>query len=205
MAKLLVIFANPKRESYTRELLQGFLASYRCCHPTDEIVELDLYQMEIPVIDEPVLQAWNKRGEKLIEEERHLLANIDRLTDLFIAADKLVFAAPMWNLHFPPMFMAYIANVVVAGKTFSYTANGTWIGLVPDKPALLLHVRGGVFSSGPAQSYDHAIPYLTSLCSLLGITHLQTIICEGVEMYPDKARQLVEQAKIRAAQLAQQF
>lgn len=199
-----MIIANPRKEAYTRELLQGFLESYRQYHSGDEVLELDLYQMEIPVIDDAVLQAWNKKSEELSEKERELLVRINHFTEQFITADKVVFAAPMWNLQFPPILLAYIANIAVVGKTFCYTEHGCK-GLVPDKPVLLLHVRGGVFSSGPAQAFDHAVPYLKSLCNLLGITNFRTILCEGVEMFPGKTQQILEQAIKDAKELAKHF
>lgn len=204
MMKVLIIIANPRKEAYTRELLQGFLESYRQYNPDDEFLELDLYQMEIPVIDDAILQAWNKKSEELSKTEQQLLAQINHFTDQFITADKVVFAAPMWNLQFPPMLLAYIANIAVVRKTFCYTEHGCQ-GLVPNKPVLLLHVRGGVFSSGPAQAFDHAVPYLKSLCNLLGITNFQTVICEGVEMFPGKARQILAQSIKDAKQVAKYF
>ena len=110
----------------------------------------------------------------------------------------------MWNLHFPPALIAYIANIAVAGKTFYYTGDGCR-GLVADKPVLLIHVRGGIYSHGAAQSSDHAVPYLRSLCSLLGIDNFQTIICEGIEMYPEKSEEIFAQAMDEAVKMAEYF
>ena len=132
---LLVVLANPKKSSYTRQLMDTFLTSYRSHHPADVITELDLYrQAALPVIDDSVLQAWAKPAGKLLPEEQHLLSGIDQYTDQFVAADKVVFAAPMWNLQFPPLLTAYLATIMVAGKTFAYTENGI-CGLVPTNPS----------------------------------------------------------------------
>jgi len=204
MAKVLAIIANPKMNSYTSRILQSFLQVYQSNNPEDSITELDLYKTEVPVIDGQVLDAWNKAEDQLTEEERSLLATVDHFTSEFLAADKIVIAAPMWNLQFPPALIAYIANIVVAGKTFAYSETG-WQGLVPDKPVLLLHVRGGVFSQGPAQAYDHAVPYLRSICNLLGMHDFRTIICEGIEVEPGKAEEIFEQAVSKANALAEHF
>ncbi|MDT8902937.1 FMN-dependent NADH-azoreductase [Anaeroselena agilis] len=204
MAQVLAIIANPRKNSHTARLLQSFLTAYRKRNPADTIVELDLYKTEIPVIDAAVLEAWDKPAEQQTAAEKRLLAKVDRFTGQFIAADKVIIAAPMWNLQFPPMLPAYIATIAVAGKTFSYGDAG-WKGLVPDKPVLLIHVRGGCFSSGPAQAFDHAVPYLKSLLAMLGISDLRTIICEGIEAAPDKAQDIFAQALLATEQSAAAF
>ena len=202
--KILVIMANPRKNSYTRRLLQAFLSSYRQHHPADTVTELDLYQADIPVIDSAVIQAWDKAGQGLSPEEQQLLAKVDPYTEQFVTADKIVFAAPMWNLQFPPLLTAYLASIMVAGKTFCYTETGCK-GLLPDKPVLLLHVRGGIYSSGPMQAFDHAVPYLRDLCGMMGLTRFQTVIYEGGEMFPDRTEQLLQQALLQAANLAEHF
>ncbi len=204
MAKVLAVIANPREGSYTKKLLRGFLEAYKSYHPGDEIEELDLYRTKIPVIDNGVLMAWTKVEEQLTAAEKSMLSEIYRFTDQFVSADKVVFAAPMWNLHFPPALIAYIANIAVAGKTFCYTRDGVH-GLVADKPVLLIHVRGGVYSHGPAQALDHAVPYLRSVCSLLGLNNFQTIICEGIEMYPERSGEIFTRAMAETAKLAERF
>lgn len=202
--KVLAIIANPRKTSYTRKLLDAFLTSYRHNHPSDEITELELYQTDIPLIDDAVLQAWGTPPQKLSLEEQRKLAEIDLFTDQFIAADKIVFAAPMWNLQFPPQLLAYLATIMVAGKTFAYTEHGCQ-GLLKNKPILLLHIRGGIFSDGPMKSLDYAAPYLKAICAMIGITDFKAIICEGLEMYPDKANYLLDQAMLQAIDAAMHF
>lgn len=204
MAKVLAVLANPRKISYTRRLLEAFLTSYQQSHPDDEIIKLDLYQTEIPVIDDTVLQAWNKPCEELSKEEQQVLLHIDYFTQQFTSAEKIVFAAPMWNLHFPPLFTAYLANIMVAGKTFCYTEAG-YQGLLVDKPTLLLHVQGGIYSSGSSQALDYAVPYLRAVCNMMGIKNFQTVICDGVDMRPDKAEEILGQAMRQAVQLAKHF
>lgn len=204
MANVLAIMANPRKDSHTGRLLQAFLTKYQNNNPADTITELDLYKTEIPVIDGKVIDAWSKTDKQHTANEKTLLAKIDRFTSQFLDADKVVIAAPMWNLQFPPLLLAYIANITVAGKTFAYTDTG-WQGLVKDKPVLLLHVRGGVFSDGPAQAYDHAVPYFRSIFELLGISNVKTIICEGMEAFPHKAGEIFAQAQSQAQELAEKF
>ena len=60
MSQLLVVFANPRKNSYTRRILQAFLSEYKQQRPQDVITELDVYQNEIPIIDAAVIEAWDK-------------------------------------------------------------------------------------------------------------------------------------------------
>ena len=204
MNRVLTIVANPRSNSFTRRLLQSFLAAYERRHPVDVITELDVYQCDIPLIDDSVIKAWDKPPQERLPEDLQVLSRIDRFTDQFIAADKIVIAAPMWNLHFPPQLLAYLATVMVAGKTFAYTEHGCQ-GLLQSKPVMLLHVRGGIFSAGPLQAMDFATPHLRSLCAMIGLTDFRAVICEGIEQAPDQAENLLQQAMRQAEQMAETF
>lgn len=204
MNQVLAIVANPRSNSFTRRLLQSFLTAYKLCHPADVITELDVYQCDIPVIDDAVIKAWDKPPQDRSPADLAVLSKVERFTDQFIAVDKIVIAAPMWNLHFPPQLLAYLATVIVAGKTFVYTEQGCQ-GLLRDKPVMLLHVRGGVFSAGPLQAIDFATPHLRSLCAMMGLTDFQSVICEGIEQAPDQAEKLLQQAMRQAEQMAETF
>lgn len=204
MKQVLTIVANPRSNSFTRRLLQSFLTAYQRHNPTDAVTELDVYKSDIPVIDDAVIKAWGKPLQERLPEDLQVLSRVDQFTDTFIAADKIVIAAPMWNLHFPPQLLAYLATVMVAGKTFAYTENGCR-GLLQNKPVLLLHMRGGNFSTGPLQELDFATPHLRSLCAMMGLTDFQAVICEGIEQEPDQAENLLQQAMRQAEQMAAAF
>ena len=146
----------------------------------------------------------HKPPQERLPSDLQALSRIDRFTDQFTAADKIVIAAPMWNLHFPPQLLAYLAMVMVAGKTFVYTEQGCQ-GLLRDKPVMLLHVRGGIFSAGPLQAMDFATPHLRSLCAMIGLTDFRSVICEGIEQAPDQAEKLLQQAMRQAEQMAETF
>ena len=46
------------------------------------------------------------------------------MLDEFLAADILVIGAPMYNFGIPSQLKAWIDRIAIAGKTFSYTADG---------------------------------------------------------------------------------
>lgn len=182
MKKILAVLANPKpsASSYTLRLTDAFLAAYAERHPNDIIERLDLYSSDIPLIDATVLAAWGKKDDYTPEEQR-ITARMNELLEQFLAADKVVLAAPMWNFLFPPLLKAYIDNLVIAGKTFSYTETGP-VGLLADKPVLLIQARGGIYQEIPFSTFDHATPYLKHIFGFLGIQNFHTLVCEGTNM-----------------------
>jgi FMN-dependent NADH-azoreductase len=101
--------------------------------------------------------------------------------DEFLAADIVVIGAPMYNFGIPSQLKAWIDRVVVAGKTFHYTATGPE-GLAGGKRVIVASSRGGVYSSGPAAGLDFQENYLRAVLGFIGITDVQFIRAEGVHI-----------------------
>ncbi|MFC3885193.1 FMN-dependent NADH-azoreductase [Bacillus songklensis] len=208
MAKVLYVKANPKQDdmSYSARLANVFLDAYKTENPADEVEVLDLYNTNLPLIDADVLSAWGKlaAGTELTAEESAKVTRLGELVDQFLAADKVVFSAPMWNFGFPPLMKAYIDAVAVAGKTFKYTENGP-VGLAGDKKVVLLEARGGVYSEGPAVSMEHTQSYLKAVLSFLGITDLTLVVSEGMAAAPAEAEVIFAAAAEKAKEVAKGF
>lgn len=208
MATLLCVQANPKNTENSKSLTmaQAFLTAYREAHPEDRIETVDVYRESIPLLDEQVLETWDKlHGEaSLTEAEQAKMAAITKYTDQFIEADKYVFVTPLWNLSVPPMMKAYIDCITVVGKTFRYTENGP-VGLLRGKRAVHLHARGGIYSRPPMSELEFADRYIKGLLTFLGVTDVQSVICEGHDYAPDKAGEILEAAVSRAEAVAREF
>lgn len=211
VTQLLYIKANPKavESSFSLSVGKAFIDAYRAEKPKDDIVELDLYRMEIPQIDTDVFSGWGKlqqgkKFEELSAEEKQKVAKINELTEQFIAADKYVFATPLWNFSFPPRLKTYIDNICIAGKTFKYTADGP-VGLLKNKKAIHIQARGGVYSEGPAQEMEFGDRYLQTIFGFVGITDVDSIIVEGMAQMPNETDKIKEQAIARANEKARVF
>ncbi|UFJ42619.1 FMN-dependent NADH-azoreductase [Brevibacillus humidisoli] len=211
MAKVLYITANPKSEeqSYSLSVGRAFLEAYRAESPNDQLIELDLYQTEIPDIDTDVFSGWGKlqQGkafEELSADEKSKVARINELTEQFISADKYVFVTPMWNFSVPPRMKKYIDTICIAGKTFKYTAEGS-VGLLTDKKAVHIQARGGVYSEGPAIEFEFGDRYIRAIFSFIGITDAESIIVEGMAQMPDKAETIKQNAIAQAKEVAKRF
>jgi FMN-dependent NADH-azoreductase len=211
MAKLLYITANPKAEeqSFSLSVGRAFLNAYKQQNPQDEIVELDLYQIDIPYIDTDVFSGWGKLQQghafdQLSAEEKAKVSRINQLTDQFIEADKYVFVTPLWNFSFPPKMKAYIDTICIAGKTFKYTENGP-VGLLKNKKAVHIQARGGIYSEGPAKEMEFGDRYLKAVLGFIGITDIQSVIAEGMAAFPNEAEGIKEKAIKQAEEVAKNF
>lgn len=204
----MVIKANPKPEdqSFSLSVAKEFLNAYRQENPHDEVIELDLYKIDIPYIDTDVFNGWGKLQQgsafdELSTDEKAKVSRINELTDQFISADKYVFVTPMWNFSFPPLMKAYIDTICIAGKTFKYTPQGS-VGLLTNKKAVHIQARGGVYSESPAQNFEFGDRYLRAVLNFIGITDIQSIIVEGMAQMPNEAENIKAKAIEYAREVA---
>ena len=105
--------------------------------------------------------------------------------DDFLAADIVVIGAPMYNFTIPTQLKAWIDRIAVAGKTFSYGPDGVK-GLAGGKRIIIALSRGNFYSAGaPAATYEHAEIYLRSVFGFIGVTDIDIIVAEGVNVGPE--------------------
>lgn len=208
MSTLLYIKINPKSDttSYSARLAQAFMDAYVAAHPEDQVEVLDLYRSDIPFLDVDVFSAWGKFAshDELTPTEIEKVQRMNELTDQFLRADKIVFSSPFWNLSFPPMMKAYIDTICVAGKTFKYTDHGP-VGLVPDKPVLLIEARGGHYSSGPAAAMEFSEKYLRTIIGFMGMKSFHSLVMEGLSIDPAASETILSEFSDKARSLAAEF
>ncbi|MDP4097374.1 FMN-dependent NADH-azoreductase [Paenibacillus sp. P96] len=208
MSKVLFVKANDRtaEESATVKLYNAFYESYKESHPEDEITVLDLYSAELPYLNATMINGRFKaaQGMELSAEEARLANIANGFLDQFLAADKVVFAFPLWNLTIPAVLHTYIDYLNLAGKTFKYTAEGP-VGLVTDTKVALLNARGGVYSEGPMAAWEMSLNYISNILTFFGVRDITTVVLEGHNASPDKAQDIVAEATKRAAEAAVSF
>lgn len=211
MGKILYITANPKEidKSYSLQVGRRFIDEYKSQNPKDEIIEIDVYNSNIPLIDKDILNAWDKlqngkNFSELTSSEKEKVTLFNNFTEQFMSADKYVFVTPLWNFTVPPLMKAYVDTICVAGKTFKYTENGP-VGLLKNKKALHIQASGGVYSKGPTVDFEYGNSYLKTVCGFLGIESFQSILVEGMAQEPQKAEVIKNQSIKEAEALAKIF
>ncbi|MEI9925565.1 MAG: NAD(P)H-dependent oxidoreductase [Bradyrhizobium sp.] len=113
------------------------------------------------------------------------LAAGQAVMDEFLAADIVVLGAPMYNFTIPSQLKAWIDRIVVAGKTFKYGAQGVE-GLAGNKRVIIAVSRGGFYGAGtPMAVGEHLETYLRWVFSFIGVTNLEFIPADGIQMGPE--------------------
>jgi FMN-dependent NADH-azoreductase len=179
-------------QSASRELGAAWVEAWRIGHPGAEITYRDVVGDPLPHLSGEVVAtrfgavAQSPEVRKLLDQDEAVLAE-------FLAADVVVIGAPMYNFSVPSQLKAWIDRIAVAGKTFRYTEKGPE-GLVKGKKVVVISSRGGIYSSGPAASFDHQESYLRSVFAFLGVTDVEFIRAEALNMGPDKRAESIAAA-----------
>ncbi|BAB73804.1 FMN-dependent NADH-azoreductase [Anabaena sp. FACHB-709] len=202
MANILHIDSSPRGDrSISRKLSYEFITSWKDTHPGDTVTYRDLGHNPVPHVDEPWIAAAFSSPESHTPELKTAIELSDTLIDEFLAADRLVFGVPMYNLNIPSTFKAYIDQIVRAGKTFTVDANG-YKGLVDSsKKVLIITSRGGSYPPGtPYAAYDYQEPYLRAILGFMGLTDVTFIHAESLNMGEDAREKSLAGAKDAIAQ-----
>lgn len=103
----------------------------------------------------------------------------------FLAADIVVLGAPMYNFTIPSQLKAWIDRILVAGKTFKYSAQGAE-GLAGNKRVIIAVSRGGFYGPGsPAAIGEHLETYLRWVFGFIGVKHPEFISADGIQIGPE--------------------
>ena len=198
MSKVLYVKANIKNEGESRtfKVSDSFVEEYKKNNPEDEIITLDLYKENIDFLR--VDDLGKLFGPKDEESKNN---SILKYAYQFADADKYIIAAPMWNLSFPAILKAYIDYVSVSGITFKYTAEGP-VGLLNNKKAVHIVSRGGGYDNSPYEMGDR---YLRTILGFFGISEIETIAVENVDVMGVNVKEKVEEGIEKAISLAKKF
>jgi FMN-dependent NADH-azoreductase len=121
--------------------------------------------------------------------------------DDFLAADTVVIGAPMYNFTIPTQLKAWIDRIAVVGKTFSYGPEGVK-GHAGGKRMIIALSRGGFYGAGaPSAIYEHTETYLRGVFGFLGVTDIEVIVAEGINLGPEHREKAISSALQAATNL----
>ncbi|MDX2272782.1 MAG: FMN-dependent NADH-azoreductase [Cyanobacteriota bacterium] len=202
MNSILHLDSSPRGErSRSRQLASNFMEAWRDLHPNATVTYRDLRQTPIPHITEDWIEADFTPPEALSLELREQLKLSDELVDEFLAADRCLFSVPMYNFSVPSNFKAYIDQIVRVGRTFTYE-NGQGKGLVSGKKVVFITSRGVEYSSGsPYEGWDAQEPALRNIFQFMGVTDIQFIHANGLDMGDDARKRGMDEAQSKIQKL----
>ncbi|UPQ89330.1 FMN-dependent NADH-azoreductase [Vibrio sinaloensis] len=153
------------------------------------IIERNLAENPLPILDMDVATAL-RGGDDLTEQQQAILALSDQLIDELKAADQIVIGAPMYNFMVPTQLKNWFDMIARAGVTFSYTENGP-VGLIDNKKVIVVTTRGGLHKDSPRNSIES---YLTTMLGFIGLTDVEFVYAEALNMGEEQAEAAREQA-----------
>ena len=121
--------------------------------------------------------------------------------DEFLAADTIVIGAPMYNFTLPSQLKAWLDRILVAGRTFRYTATGPE-GLAGGRRVIVALARGGFYDvNSPAASLEHLESYLRGVFNFIGIEP-EFVAADGLAISPEHRETSISQALGETVRLA---
>lgn len=147
-------------------------------HTQINLLERDLAKEPLPHLSQTEMGAWMTPVNERTDEQSQLADMSDTLVAELQNSDTLVIGMPMYNFGIPSTFKAWIDRVARAGITFKYTEQGP-VGLLEGKKAIIVAARGGMYQGTPK---DTQTQYLKDVMAFIGITDVQFIYAEGLNM-----------------------
>ena len=179
MKTLVVLSSILGDRSNSHQLADHLIARVKAADPAGAITVRDLAADPVPYFDGNTAGALFTPTESRTPAQQQIVALSDALIAELQAADRIVFALPVYNFTMPAQFKSYLDYLARAGITFRYTPEGVPEGLVKGKQVLVLIARGGKAEGTPA---DTMTPYLTQMFAFLGMTDVTYIAAEGMAM-----------------------
>ena len=180
--------------SRTRALAEAFLSAFRESHPGAEVETVTLEALDL----KPFLPAaLNQRDE--LASVGAFGAPVFDLARQFQAADKIVAAAPFWDMSFPAVMRTYIEYISANGLCYHYEAGGCHGDCRADRLAYL--TTGGDFE----QPDSLGVLYWKQLAKMFGIPRFDYVFAGGLDVDPAKTPEIMDAACGRARTLGRSF
>ena len=179
------------------QLAERFAAAWQASHPGSRIVERDLAANPVPHLDGARFMAFVAKPEERSAEQQAVVDFSDALIAELRTADAIVIGLPMYNFGIPSQLKAYFDHLARAGVSFRYTATGPE-GLITGKKAYILAARGGVYAGTPK---DSQTAYVRDFLGFIGITDVEFIYAEGLNMGDESKHTALAQAHQAIADL----
>ena len=178
-------------ESRTRKILE---AAKEALASRYEIESIDVNATGLLPITPEVLA---ERTSSIVPEP------IVALARKIAAADRLVVAAPFWDMSFPAVLKTFFENMSLFGVTF--IDNGeTCVGLCQCKKVMYITTRGMNIETGSLR--DQGSSYIQALSSLWGLGEVTTVAVWNLDyLSPEEVDNKVREASSLVKALAVSF
>ena len=164
--------------SHSRELADYFEKRWLNINTHGIVIRRDLLKKQIPHIRNETIQGFYTPTEYMTSREKEATALSDELIEELKSVDEVLINSPLYNLNIPSSLKAYLDQVVRIGFTFNINENG-YYGLLENKTAHLITVKGGMYTGTPMEQYDFQESYLQTILAYMGIKKQNIFSLEG--------------------------
>lgn len=184
--KLLHIIATPReRASNTLKVANVFLESLQAKHTDLQVDVIDLFNHDLPAVAGNNIDTKYTLvvGQPIDKQHKESWAQIETLIARFLSADIYLLSTPMWNFSIPYALKYYIDAIVQPGYLYRYNEQGQPVPLTLGKKMVCITSRGGDYSEhSPLHAYDFQEPYLRAIFGFVGITDMQFINAQPMDI-----------------------
>jgi FMN-dependent NADH-azoreductase len=178
--------------SVSRQVSAAIVARLLRETPSLEVVYRDLAAQPLGHLAGHHLAAM--RGAPPAADHAGDIAAGQAVLDEFLSADVVVIGAPMYNFTAPTQLKAWIDRLLIAGKTFRYSANGPE-GLAGGKRVIIALSRGGFYAPGsPNAAAEHLESYLRTVFNFVGVTDIAFVAADGLQVGPEQRERALQGA-----------
>jgi FMN-dependent NADH-azoreductase len=206
MTKLLFVEASPRgSESKSIQIAETYLAALRANNQDLKVDRIRLWEADLPAFDGNKVAAKMNviAGQDQNDAQKTAWDQIVAIANRFIAADRYLFAVPMWNGGIPYRLKQYIDLIHQPGLLWRLNPETGYYGLLKNKHATLALTSGAYAQQFPSPAFgeDFHSTYLRSWMSQAGVTQIDELRFQPTLLTKDPAGDL-ERARQRAVELA---
>ena len=191
MRKIFYVDACLRTGSNTKKIADAIIAKLSERY---DIETVRLSEYAFPVVDNDIL---NDRANGIVPDEYVAMAK--KLAN----ADRIVIAAPFWDMSFPGALKVFLENMSLFNVTFGSNEKECY-GLCKAEKVLYITTRGMDISTG--DDLEQATPYLKAIGKLWGLGELHVISAQNMDYSTEEQKaEKVENAIEEGLKMCEEF
>lgn len=180
--------------SHSRKVGDDLCARLRAANPSLRRITRDLAATPLPHPNTEFVTAMLKPADARDTADNAALALSEELIGELDAANIVVIATPVHNFSVPSALKSWIDHVVRINRTTRNTPEGK-IGLLHNRPVLIIGASGGRFGEDATAQRDFFEPYLRYLFPTIGITDIAILRMQLLTRGPEPLAAAYAQAE----------
>jgi len=202
---LLHVIGSPRTgRSASRQVANAFTDVWKEQHPDGIVDELNVWEIDLPVFDGPVLEAKYAgiEGRPLDPAQADAWRAVETLAERFRQANVILFSVPMWNFGIPYRLKHLIDVISQKDVLFTFDERGL-NGLLGGRTVVTIAARGVQLGADfPPDQFDFQSAYLTMWSRMVGITDVRVINVEKTLAGAEQDHASRNEASEKARELA---